>query len=136
MANPEHRAKLKEGVKAWNKWREEDPAITADLVEANLRSANLEGANLSGAHLKRTNLLGANLKGADLRGADLREAFLVRANLEGADLRGAKHLTVKQLCKVKTLYQAKLDPTLMEQMTKDYAHLLEKPKDGGIDLRP
>jgi len=91
MANPEHRAKLKKGVKAWNEWREENPAITADLVEANLRTANFEGANLSGAHLEGTNLLGANLKGADLR---------------GADLRGAKHLTVKQLCKVKTLYQA------------------------------
>jgi uncharacterized protein YjbI with pentapeptide repeats len=127
MANPGHRAKLKEGVKAWNEWREENSAITADLVEANLRNANFEGANLGGAHLKGTNLLGVNLKGADLR-----EAFLVKANLEGADLRGAKHLTVKQLCKVKTLYQAKLDPTLMEQMTKDYAHLLENPKDGGI----
>lgn len=154
MANPEHRAKLKEGVKAWNKWREEDPAITADLVEANLRSANLEGANLRGANLERTNLLGANLKGADLRGADLKEAFLVGANLEKADLgsanlgktnlrsanlggtdfrmaelRGVKSLTVEQLRKVKTLYQAILDSELLEQIKEYCPRLLEKPED-------
>ncbi|MGA2411123.1 MAG: hypothetical protein ABSG46_12140 [Candidatus Binataceae bacterium] len=27
MANPEHLAKLKEGVEAWNQWREENPEI-------------------------------------------------------------------------------------------------------------
>jgi len=151
MANPEHLAKLKEGVKAWNKWTKENPTIIANLWEANLESVNMERADLRGtdlleaslrgAMLLAANLRGANLERAELERANLRGAFLVGtnlrgANLTGADLRGAKYLTVKQLCKVKTLYQAKLDPTLMEQMTKDYPHLLEKPKDGGIDLRP
>ena len=27
MANPEHLAKLKEGVEAWNKWRKDNPKI-------------------------------------------------------------------------------------------------------------
>ncbi len=156
MANPEHLAKLKEGVKAWNQWREEDPAIMADLGGANLRGANLErvdlvesnlweadlveadlrNATLEGAHLWEASLERANFWGANLEGANLRDANLEGANLRGTDLRGAKYLTLKQLCKVKTMYQAKLDPTLMEQMTKDYPQLLEKPKDGGIDLRP
>ena len=38
MANPEHLAKLEEGVEAWNKWREENPDIREpDLREAILR---------------------------------------------------------------------------------------------------
>ena len=126
MANPEHLAKLKEGVKAWNKWREENPAIIVDLGEANLSKSSLIDTDLEGADLERAELKRANLRGAFLVGTKLRGA-----NLSGADLRGAKYLTVKQLCKVKTLYQVKLDPTLMEQMTKDYPHLLEKPRDEG-----
>jgi uncharacterized protein YjbI with pentapeptide repeats len=49
MANPEHLAKLKEGVEAWNKWRKDNPEIKRDLTEADLAEANLEGANFTGA---------------------------------------------------------------------------------------
>ena len=54
MANPEHLAKLKEGVEAWNKWRKDNPEIKRDLTEADLteidlRKAGLEGANFTGA---------------------------------------------------------------------------------------
>jgi hypothetical protein len=31
MANPEHVEILKQGVKAWNKWRKDNPAIDPDL---------------------------------------------------------------------------------------------------------
>ena len=44
MANPEHLAKLKEGVEAWNKWRKDNPKIKRDLTEANLGAANFTGA--------------------------------------------------------------------------------------------
>jgi hypothetical protein len=40
-----------------------------------------------------------------------------------------KNLTIKQLSKVKTLYKAKLDPELMEQVKKCCPHLLEEPKE-------
>jgi uncharacterized protein YjbI with pentapeptide repeats len=46
MANDEHVAKLKEGVDAWNAWREENPNIRPNLYGANLYGANLFGANL------------------------------------------------------------------------------------------
>ena len=48
MANPEHLAKFKEGVEAWNKWRKDNPEIKRDLTEIDLRKANLGGANFTG----------------------------------------------------------------------------------------
>ena len=56
MANPEHLAKLKEGVWAWNLWREEKGEGQPDLREAYLVGANLIRAILSGAILSGANL--------------------------------------------------------------------------------
>jgi hypothetical protein len=84
MADDEHFAILKQGVDAWNKWREENPDIRPDLIEANLDGAILTGANLSGAYLG-----GAYLTKANLAEADLRLAHFSRANLSGAILTGA-----------------------------------------------
>jgi hypothetical protein len=84
MANDAHLKILKEGVSAWNKWRDENPDIKPDLGESNLDGAELSGANLSGA-----NLYMANLSGADLYMADLLGAIFVGTQLRGADLLGA-----------------------------------------------
>ena len=104
MANPEHLEILKEGVEAWNKWREFNPFVTPNLINANLNenmlsraqlySADLRGADLSAATLRGANLEGANLGYADLRGAKLdyaglRGAKLGHADLYSATLRGA-----------------------------------------------
>jgi hypothetical protein len=71
MANEEHLKILRQGVAAWNRWREEHRDIAPNLVYADLRGAHLEGGDLSradlfGANLPRANLLGANLLGANL----------------------------------------------------------------------
>jgi hypothetical protein len=79
MANLEHLAKLKEGVEAWNLWRNQNPEILAP---------DLSGAFLPRSNLNQANLYGAILSKADLRGADLDSATLIRTNLEGADLTG------------------------------------------------
>lgn len=105
----------------------------ADLRRAKLKKANLREANLREANLRRAFLWGADLKGAylegtDLREADLREADLMGAYLVGANLQGAFDLTIEQLSKAKTLYEAQLDSELLKQIKKDYPHLLEKPK--------
>ena len=72
MANPEHLAKLEEGVEAWNKWREENPDIREpDLREAILRGAYLTGAILSGANLSRAYLSGARCIGTGFNDVDL-----------------------------------------------------------------
>lgn len=76
------------------------------------------------------NLMAVDIQGANLRGANLKGANFRVANLEGADLWGAdlRNFAIEQLSKVKTLYKAKLDSSLMEQIQKDYPHLLEEPK--------
>jgi hypothetical protein len=99
MANDEHVAILKKGVAAWNKWRNENPNIEADLGGADLggadlgganpSAANLSAANLSAAKLIRTSLIEANLSEAKLIRASLSEADLSVANLNGANLNGA-----------------------------------------------
>jgi TIR domain/Pentapeptide repeats (8 copies) len=86
MANQEHLDKLKEGVGAWNQWRNEHQDIQPDLSDATLSRATLSGANLSGAYLINANLSDANLSGATLSGANLSHANLRDANLNGAHL--------------------------------------------------
>ena len=88
MANPEHLAKLKEGVKAWNEWRKRHEEISPDLSEVNLSVANLRGADLSNANLIGANLEFANLTSANLTGANLIGAKLTGAKLTGADFNG------------------------------------------------
>src|SRR5215831_16903890 len=51
MANDEHVAMLKKGVRAWKAWRNENPDICPDLGRANLSYANLSEADLIGADL-------------------------------------------------------------------------------------
>ena len=114
MADGEHLKIFKQGVAAWNRWRQKHRGLKPDLSGADLRRANFRYANLNDANLEHANLEGANLgraflEGAELHGAvqrgahffsadlrhavlrraDLREAQLWYAHLDRADLRGA-----------------------------------------------
>jgi uncharacterized protein YjbI with pentapeptide repeats len=94
MSNPEHLAKLKEGIRAWNQWRKLNPDVAPDLSGADLTEATLRGANFSRVDLVRAKLEGAgldkaNLSGADLTEADLTGAYLIQAKLVEADLTSA-----------------------------------------------
>jgi hypothetical protein len=86
MANEDHLRLIKQGVDAWNKWRDEHPDIQPDLSEAKLDEADLRKANLIRANLSRANLVTAYLNGADLFRANLRGARLNAAILDQADL--------------------------------------------------
>jgi uncharacterized protein YjbI with pentapeptide repeats len=101
MANPKHVARLKEGVEAWNQWREKDSSMRldafgndafvtdlsgADLSELNLNAANLHLTNLANTNLEARSLVNADLSRADLRGANLHRSNLVGANLSAANL--------------------------------------------------
>ena len=89
MANPEHVEIVKQGAKAIEEWRESNPKVRLDLVEADLRDLELRLANLMSVNLKRTDLEGAILAGSSLRSADLRGAILASAKLSNADLNHA-----------------------------------------------
>ncbi|MGD0600161.1 MAG: pentapeptide repeat-containing protein [Terriglobales bacterium] len=89
MANPEHLAKLKQGVKRWSEWRKQNPGVQPDLSGADLSKAKLIEADLNGANLCGARLSEATLEWADLRGSDLSAAWLVSAVLGEAELQGA-----------------------------------------------
>ena len=83
MANRKHLARLKQGVAAWNQWREANRGIRLNLPEVKLIAANLTAADLSRAYL-----IGTNLTGANLSSAILERALLIQTNLEEANLTG------------------------------------------------
>ena len=110
MADPNHVEILKQGVAAWNEWRDANPFLVPDLsglnIYAELNSTltpnqrlRRESIDLANVDFRRVNLTKANFhdwirKGANLSGADLQEARLERAalmevNLEKANLRRA-----------------------------------------------
>ena len=89
MANEKHLRILRQGVEAWNRWREDNPDIRPDLSEADLYGADLSGADLFRANLRAAKLSGAYLFAANLRVAKLSGAYLIGANLGAAYLLGA-----------------------------------------------
>lgn len=104
----------------------------ANLQGADLRLANLQNSNMEGVFMWGANLQGANLQDVCLEGANLQGVNIGDANLQGADLRFANLegviLSSQQLADVKTLYQARLDPFLQNQVSTDYPQLLAEPE--------
>lgn len=98
----------------------------ANLQKTNLITADLSEANLNEADLQEAKLNSANLQGARLNEANLKGATFFNSILQGADLLGAKNLSIEQIFEVKTLYMAKLDPPLMEQIKEQYPNLLRE----------
>ena len=98
MAIPQHLDVLKQGIKAWNKWRQENPGAEPDLAGAKLSKANLKKANLSETDLRWADLTSANLESANLNRADLRRAILSRTNFKRANLSEA-NLSETYLCR-------------------------------------
>src|SRR5215217_6764407 len=91
MADQTHLEILRQGLDAWNLWREQYPAIKPDLSEADLKwqpygPYSRDVSRLSGRNFSRTNLSEADLSGAYLSKADLSEADFSEADLSGAIL--------------------------------------------------
>src|SRR5262245_7623466 len=53
MANPEHVAKIQEGVRGWNRWRRAHPQTRPDLSGADLYRCDLAGAQLGAVNLNK-----------------------------------------------------------------------------------
>ncbi|NJN91631.1 MAG: hypothetical protein HC878_15550 [Leptolyngbyaceae cyanobacterium SL_5_14] len=65
MANQDHLATLKKGVRAWNKWRASNSDITPDLRASDLSELDLSKINLSEASIQGVNFSKTILQGAD-----------------------------------------------------------------------
>ena len=106
----------------------------SNLNQANLNAAYASGANFKdafliksqfeGAFLIKTNFINAFLMEANMQNSYLMGADFENASLYKADLRGAKGLTVEQLSKTKTLYLAKFDDDIFEQIKIDIPELI------------
>jgi hypothetical protein len=144
MANEDDLARLKQGMEAWNQWRDKYPKIRpdlsgADLTEVQLYAANLSGANLTRAHLARAKLAGAdltatnptwaNLFGVNLAEASLRRANLLRANLLRANLLRA-NLTYADLMKA-DLHEATIGWTISGNLDLSMVRGLETVRHHG-----
>ena len=88
--DPTHLRILREGVEAWNEWREDNPELVPALSGTDLRRGNFRAADFSRADLRDANLSGADLRQANLSEADLSGADLSNADLVGANLTGAR----------------------------------------------
>jgi hypothetical protein len=62
-----------------------------------------------------------------LHGADLNQANLENVDIRCADLTGVKHLTVDHLAMVQTVYQVKMDQTMLSQLKEAVPNSLQMP---------
>jgi len=151
MGNQRHSEIFRQGVGVWNKWRKEHPNQKPYLTGMNLWGGEFQGVNLSRAHLMgaalrwsdfgKSDFSGAHLSLANLKGACFNEADFSQANLSGTNLKRASFtranfwganlrrcwVRIGQLSEAKTLYEAKLDSEIIDQVKKHCPHLLEKP---------
>lgn len=112
-----------------------------NLENAQLNQVNFKGSFASGANFKDAVLIKANFEKAFLIKTDFTNAFLMEANLSGchvtgahfdnanlykADLRGIRGLDLNNLGTVKTLFKAKFDEEVMDQLLQLYPELLGK----------
>ena len=93
---------------------------------ANFKDAVLIKANFENAFLIKTDFTNAFLMEAKLRGCHVTGATFANANLYKADLRGIQGLDIDSLTKAKTLFLAKFDEELMNQLMDSHPHLMGK----------
>lgn len=91
MANPEHLAILKQGVKVWNEWREIQTTRWEEALCREKKSVEdlqilSEKIDLSGTDLRGLNLTGFDFSAVNLSNADLRQTFLYKVKLDMTDL--------------------------------------------------
>jgi uncharacterized protein YjbI with pentapeptide repeats len=87
MANSKHVAKLKEGVKTWNQWRQDNEDIAPDLRGAELDGLDLCDVNFADVDCCKAEFRNCSFAYAIFFGADLSDARIVECVFANADLR-------------------------------------------------
>jgi len=75
MANPEHLEILKQGVKKWNKWREDNPDIEPDLSGIDFSKEDSFYMSFEPYNFSKTIFLETNLSGFNFSGSDFTKAI-------------------------------------------------------------
>jgi hypothetical protein len=93
MANPKHEAKLKEGMEAWNQWRERSTE-TPDLTQVHLSFFSLDGYNLRAADFSAAVLTGVSFRSTSCEDCSFETSIITAAlfyytNLTRASLNGS-----------------------------------------------
>lgn len=123
MAQRDHISKLRQGVVAWNEWREQEPAVVPDLS-----GADLSGIDASAACFDRSLLRGATFNEARLREATFNKADLEEAKFEHADLYKAEFKEARARAAnfaASLLSVAKFDNAILVGATFALARLVE-----------
>jgi uncharacterized protein YjbI with pentapeptide repeats len=84
MANQEHLHLLRQGVEAWNRWREENPSVKPDLSQLDFESIReicVVGPNLSWYNLSSADLRMSSIRNAAVANASFENAYMVSADL-------------------------------------------------------
>ena len=108
--------------------RAEMPGV--NLQDANLTRTSLPWANLTNANLTRVEVISYGLKGSSAhrdryaRGHSSRYISHWNQFIKSQLTRCHKQISIDLLVMAKTLYQAKLDHSLQDQLHKQYPHLL------------
>jgi uncharacterized protein YjbI with pentapeptide repeats len=99
MADEKQLVILKQGVEAWNSWREEHPSVRPNLAHAFLADADLDpfsrvtatclGVDPADVDIICGTIVGPDLAGANLAGANLARTYLAGAILTDADFADA-----------------------------------------------
>jgi len=100
----------------------------AEFEGADLSDAECYGADMTNAVFSRTDLTGSQLHATNLSGARFHEmeGFLKDAFLWRTDLRDIEGLTADHLLESKTLYEAKLDSDIREEVANQRPKLLKE----------
>lgn len=97
----------------------------ANFTDANLNLVDLTKTKLVGADFMRANLAEADLIGVDLTDVKFRGANLFGADFTDANLEKSIGLSVKQLSKASSLYNAIINPMVKAELMEKEPHLFE-----------
>lgn len=148
--NKEHLNILSKGIKYWNIWRTENPAIAPDLsyahlyrdwlVGGNFDNCNLEwtvfgestsgGCTFKNANLKHTHFMGATLAHSNFENALFEDTNFVLANLHGANLQNSNLCNLDML--QSNLTEANLSGCSIQNTDLKYANLNKTKVDNAI----